>query len=136
MANNDEIRWQQRFDNFERAWGQLSSACTKTSYSELELAGLVQMFEFTFELAWKTLKDLLFYEGFNVTSPRDAIRQGFASGLIENAELWLVALESRNRLSHTYDKRTATEAERLIKDSYAPLLGALVEVLRKKKTGA
>lgn len=136
MANNDEIRWQQRFENFERAWAQLSAACTKTSYSDLELAGLVQMFEFTFELAWKTLKDLLFYEGYEVNSPRDAIRQGFASGLIQNAELWLVALESRNRLSHTYDKRTATEAERLIKDSYAPLLGALVEALRQRKAGA
>ena len=135
MPNNDEIRWQQRFENFERAWTQLSAACAQSSYSDLELAGLVQMFEFTFELAWKTLKDLLFYEGYEVNSPRDAIRQGFAAGLIQNAELWLVALESRNRLSHTYDKRTATEAERLIKDSYAPLLGALVEALRRRKTG-
>jgi len=113
MANNDEIRWQQRFDNFERAWGQLSAACTKTSYSELELAGLVQMFEFTFELAWKTLKDLLFYEGFDVSSPRDAIRQGFASGLIENAELWLVALEGCQSVIHApvfFLRRTSTSA--------------------------
>jgi nucleotidyltransferase substrate binding protein (TIGR01987 family) len=136
MANKDEIRWRQRFENFERAWTQLSAACAQSSYSELELAGLVQMFEFTFELAWKTLKDLLSFEGYDVNSPRDAIRQGFAAGLIENAELWLVALESRNRLSHTYDKRAATEAERLIKDSYAPLLGALIEALRHKRSGA
>jgi len=136
MANKDEIRWQQRFENFERAWTQLHTACTQTSYSDLELAGLVQMFEFTFELAWKTLKDLLSYEGYEIHSPRDAIRQAFAAGLIENPELWLVALESRNRLSHTYDKRTASEAERLIKDSYAPLLGALVLALRQKKPGA
>ena len=102
MPNNDEIRWQQRFENFERAWLQLNAACAQSSYSELELAGLVQMFEFTFELARKTLKDLLFYEGYEVNSPRDAIRQGFAAGLIQNAELWLVALESRNRLSHIH----------------------------------
>jgi nucleotidyltransferase substrate binding protein (TIGR01987 family) len=136
MPNNDEIRWQQRFENFERAWTQLSAACAQSSYSDLELAGLVQMFEFTFELAWKTLKDLLFYEGYEVNSPRDAIPKGFAAGLIQDAKLWLVALESRNRLSHTYDKRTATEAERLIKDSYAPLLGTLVETLRRRKTGS
>ena len=82
MPNNDELRWQQRFENFERAWLQLNAACAQSSYSELELAGLVQMFEFTFELARKTLKDLLFYEGYEVNSPRDAIRQGFAAGLV------------------------------------------------------
>jgi nucleotidyltransferase substrate binding protein (TIGR01987 family) len=136
MANNDEIRWRQRLDNLERAWAQLQAACAKTSYSDLELAGLVQMFEFTFELAWKTLKDLLFYEGYEVNSPREAIRQGFASGLIQDGERWMVMLESRNRLSHTYDKRTADEAERLIKQSYAPLLGALIERLREKRTEA
>ena len=136
MANNDEIRWRQRLDNLERAWAQLQAACAKTSYSDLELAGLVQMFEFTFELAWKTLKDLLFYEGYEVNSPREAIRQGFASGLIQDGERWMVMLESRNRLSHTYDKRTADEAERLIKESYAPLLGALIERLREKRTEA
>jgi nucleotidyltransferase substrate binding protein (TIGR01987 family) len=88
------------------------------------------MFEFTFELSWKTLKDLLFYEGYEVNSPREAIRQGFAAGLIQDAELWLTAMESRNRLSHTYDKRTAEEAERLIQGTYGPMLGALVEALR------
>jgi nucleotidyltransferase substrate binding protein (TIGR01987 family) len=136
MALKDESRWQQRFENFERAWAQLGAACAQLSDSDLELAGLVQMFEVSFELAWNTRKDLLSYVGYEVHSPRDAIRLGFAAGLIDNAELWLVALESRNRLSHTCDKRTAAEAGRLIKVSYAPLLGSLVQALRHKSSGA
>lgn len=132
MANVDEIRWQQRLQNFERAFGQLDRACDKETYSELELAGLVQMFEFTFELAWKTLKDLLFYEGYDVNSPRDVIRKAFEVGLIQDVDLWLETLESRNRLSHTYDEKTALEAEELIKDSYAPMIRRVLETLRQR----
>jgi nucleotidyltransferase substrate binding protein (TIGR01987 family) len=92
------------------------------------------MFEFTFELAWKTLRDLLVFEGHQVTSPREAIRVAFAAGLLGDAGLWLAALESRNRLSHTYDEQTAAEAEALIKNAYAPLVAALVERLRHKRS--
>ena len=133
MANNDEIRWRQRLENLESAWKRLEAACEKSAYTELELAGLVQTFEFTFELAWKTLKDLLFYEGYEVNSPREAIRQGFANGLLTKGEEWLSLLESRNRLSHTYDQRAAEEAARLIKQNYAPLVRDLVGELRRRR---
>jgi len=64
MSNADEIRWRQRLDNFSHALAQLSAACNQPGYTDLERSGLVQTFEFTFELAWKTLQDLLFYEGY------------------------------------------------------------------------
>lgn len=127
-----EVRWKQRFSNLENVWIRLQSACKQDTYSELELAGLIQTFEFTFELSWKTMKDLLTSEGYEVLSPRETIRQAFVAGIIQDPETWLTALESRNRLTHTYDKRTAGEAEQAIKSTYAPLIKTLVEKLRER----
>ena len=136
MANNEEARWLQRFENLEKAYAQLEAACALPTYSNLELAGLVQTFQFTFELAWKTLKDLLFYEGYTADSPREVFRQSFELGILPDAEQWLVALESRNRLTHTYNQKIAAEAQRLIQTVYAPMLAQLVETLRKRKLEA
>ena len=80
MSNSDEIRWQQRLANFRKALLQLEAACDLEEYSDLERAGLVQTFEFSFELGWKTLKDLLFYGGFDERTPRDVIRRAFEAG--------------------------------------------------------
>jgi hypothetical protein len=63
VSNADEIRRRQRLESFRRTQAQLERACDKREYSEFERAGLVKIFEFTLELGWKTLKDLLFYEG-------------------------------------------------------------------------
>jgi len=135
MSNTDEIRWQQRHDNFRKALAQLTAACVKEKYSDLERAGLVQVFEFTFELAWKTLKDLLFYEGFAAQSPREVLRQAFASEYLDEAETetLLDALTKRNLLSHTYRDGVAQEAERLIKKNYAPALSRLFDTLQAKR---
>jgi len=135
MANADEVRWQQRLENFGKALAQLEAACEKESYSELERAGLVQMFEFTFELAWKTLKDLLFYEGLDVNSPREALRKAFEVEHLGEAETetLLDALEKRNLLSHTYEEEAAKEAEELIKDQYAPALRTMFDRLQSKR---
>jgi len=82
MANSDANRWQKRLENFGRVLAQLESACKKDNYTELERAGLVRMFEFIMELAWKTLKDLVFYEGFDVGTPREAILKAFEAGYL------------------------------------------------------
>jgi nucleotidyltransferase substrate binding protein (TIGR01987 family) len=132
MANTD-IRWQQRFDNFQLAFERLSKACEQDQYSPLELSGLIKIFELAFETAWKTLKDLLSYEGFDVNSPRAAIRQAFASGIIMDPKPWLDALESRNLLSHTYDQSTAEEAEMLIKGIYLSMLRDVRDTLQKRR---
>jgi len=131
MSNSDEIRWLQRFENFEKALVQLRSACEKDSYTDLERAGLIQTFEFTFELAWKTLKNLLYYQGFDVTTPREVIRQAFAATLLDEAqaEALLGALNKRNLLAHTYRESLAKEAEKLIKHRYYPALSRLEKKL-------
>ncbi len=131
--NTRELRWRQRFEHLRRAYSRLDAACQQDSYSELELAGLIQMFEFTFELAWKTMKDLLTYEGFEVNSPREAIRVGLSAGLVGDGVVWMEALESRNRFSHTYDAKAAEEAEHLIKDTFGPMIGVFVSRLAERE---
>jgi len=135
MANSDEIRWQQRFENLGKALAQLEAACAQDEYSDLERAGLVQMFEFTMELAWNTLKDLLFYEGFETKTPREAIRKAFETEYLteEETETLLDALTKRNVLSHTYDEKTAQEAERLVKHEFTPVFRALYDRLQRKR---
>lgn len=135
MSNADEIRWQQRLVNFSKAMSQLDAACEEEEYSDLERAGLVKIFEFSFELAWKTLKDLLFYEGYDEKNPRDVLRRAFTAGYLDeaSAETALDALDKRNLLSHTYREETARQAVDLIKNCYAPMLQALLLLLRKKQ---
>ena len=101
-----DIRWKQRFQNYEKAFKRLSRAIEVVKSApddDLLQSGLVQTYEYTFELAWKTLKDYLTLEGFEVRSPRETIRQGFQSGYIMNGEDWLQALADRNLTTHIYD---------------------------------
>ncbi len=124
MNETKKPRWRQRLENFGRALAQLELGCGQESYSDLELAGLVQMFELSFELCWKSLKDLLAHEGFDAKSPRAVIRTALKAGLVsgEEATTLLDALEKRNLLSHTYYEATASEAQRLIRQRYCPVL--------------
>jgi nucleotidyltransferase substrate binding protein (TIGR01987 family) len=110
--NNDEIRWVQRFQNFSRAFILLRSAVEEKEiedFSELEQEGIIQRFEYSFELAWKTLKDYLEYSGINLTeiTPRNVIKEAGASGVFTLAgivpDVFLDMLLARNALSHTYD---------------------------------
>ena len=120
-----EMRWKQRFQNFEKAFDKLTNAIEKTRNTDddLLLSGLIQTYEFTFELAWNTLRDYLYAQGFiNVKSPSDAIRQAFNSGYIEDGELWLKALKDRNLTSHTYNEDIAREVVRNIRETYYLLI--------------
>ncbi len=110
-----EIRWKQRFVNYEKAFGELSLAVARGQYDKLSQAGLIQMFELTFELAWKTLKDKLEYDGLKANSPRDTIKIAFQNNYIQNGELWIEALDNRNLLAHTYDEVKSNEARDLIR---------------------
>lgn len=136
MSNTDEIRWQQRLDNFGKALSQLDGACEQDSYTDLERAGLVQTFEFSFELAWNVLKDLLFYEGYDVKVLREVIRKSFEVDYLDESdcETFLDALDKRNLLSHTYQEEIALQAEALIKEQYHPMLQRLHVTLEKKRT--
>lgn len=130
---HSDFRWKQRFEHYQSALRELQSALEQKEYTKLERAGVIQLFEVSFELAWKTLKDMLFYEGFDVNSPRGAIKQAFANGLLTEGELWLKALEGRNLFLHTYDSNLAAEAVRLIREEYAPLLFALERALENRQ---
>ena len=103
---SQDICWKQRFQNYEKAFKRLSRAVEVVKSApddDLLQSGLVQTYEYTFELAWKTLKDYLALEGFEVRSPRETIRQGFQSGYIMNGEDWLQALADRNLTTYIYD---------------------------------
>jgi len=119
---NKVIRWKQRFSNFEKSFLQLEKAIQIKNPNETERAGLMQFFEITFELSWKTLKDFLEAEGLTTQSPREAIKQAFQSQLIANGGEWIEALEDRNLTVHTYDETTARQIETLIRQKYFAML--------------
>jgi nucleotidyltransferase substrate binding protein (TIGR01987 family) len=120
-----DIRWMQRFENFEKAIKQLEFAVNKKTLNEIELQGLVQCFEYSFELAWKTMKDYLEQNGYEVTSPRNTIQTAFSSNLIKDGHVWIEALESRNLMSHTYDEVIFEKVIKLIKEKYYKMLKTL-----------
>lgn len=104
-----DIRWVQRLDNFKAAFGQLISAVETARLrplSDLEKQGVIQTFEFTHELAWNVLKDYFEYQGnTSITGSRDATREAFQKNLIQNGDVWMEMIKSRNLTSHTYNKR-------------------------------
>ena len=108
-----DIRWQQRFQNFERALKQLSRAVDlshRRDLSELEKQGLIKAFEFTHELAWNVMKDYFVYQGdASITGSRDATREAFQKNLVKDGEGWMEMIQSRNRTSHTYNQDVADE---------------------------
>lgn len=126
-----DIRWVQRFESFKKIMCDFEEELGRDAYTKLEMAGIIQLFNLSFDLAWKTMKDLLAYEGYSLNSPRASIKQGFASGLITDGELWLELLEKRNELTHVYDKEMAKAAVSIIKIKYAPLLIQLKDTLEE-----
>jgi len=109
----EDIRWKQRFSNFQKALSQLTEAIETNGENPVDIIkeGIIQRFEFTHELAWKVLKDYLEYEGFqNITGSRSATREAFNKGLIQNGQIWMDMIESRNLTVHTY-QHTILEEE-------------------------
>ena len=100
--------------------------------SEVERGGVIQFYKMTFELAWKTIKDYLQEEGFEVKSPRAAIKQGIQIELLENGHDWMDALEDRNLTAHIYDEETAVKVYQSIKNIYFPVLNRFYEKLKNK----
>lgn len=112
------IRWQQRFANLQKAFFRLQQGKDTANPSDLEIQGIIQSFEFTFELAWKTIKDYLEAQGVEAKFPREALKQAFQHDMIEDGVIWLEMLAKRNLLAHTYDEDLANEALSLIVDDY------------------
>lgn len=122
MAQNPDVRWRQRFENFKKAFAQLSKGAAiaeERELNELERQGLIQAFEFTHELAWNTLKDFLERSGAtNLFGSVNATRAAFAAGLIENGEVWMEMIKNRNLTTHTYDEVTADKISSAILSDY------------------
>ena len=130
ISEDKDIRWIQRFNSFKKALAQLQRFIDKGELSELEEQGLIKSFEYTYELAWSTLKDFLEYRGqTDIFGSRDAIRKSFALGLIEDGENWMDMLTSRNKTSHTYNQETADEICLAVVEVYFPLFVQLKEKL-------
>ena len=130
-TGTEDIRWKQRYDNFNKAVAQLTEFIEKDTLNKFEVQGLIHCFEYTFELAWKTAKDYLEVQGFDVKSPRQTIQIAFQVELVKNGHVWMDALEKRNLMAHTYDENVAKEAEGLIREKYYPMLTALRNQLAK-----
>ena len=102
--------------------------------SEIERAGLIQFFELAFELAWKTLKDYLEAQGFQLNTPREIFKQAYQAQIISQGDLWLEALNNRNLTVHVYDEATSLQVIQLIRDKYFNLLKDLYQIFQKKKS--
>ena len=137
MAPQD-IRWLQRLDNYRRALSALQRAVATAQareLSELEEQGLIQAFEFTHELSWQLLKDVLVDQGVTgISGSRDAVRESVRLELLpEGDELgWMAMIRSRNLTSHTYNPAIAREIALLIVDQYAPALERLLAALEPR----
>lgn len=128
--SNPDVRWRQRLQSFRKAFALLSDAATlsrQRELSDLERQGLIQAFEFTFELGWLTLKDHLEALGFSeLRGPKPVVRKAFANDLIAEGEGWIAMIESRNRPSHTYNEDTAREIAKDILSRYVPAFEAFL----------
>lgn len=130
--NHDDIRWKQRFNNYEKSFKFLKDAVSRSNLSDLEKAGVIQTYEFTFELAWKTVKDYLEEKGISVKFPRDTIKEGFRYEILEDGDLWIDMLEKRNLMSHAYDEEKAETAYKLIINEYFKMLEQLYNKLKEE----
>jgi nucleotidyltransferase substrate binding protein (TIGR01987 family) len=125
-----DIRWQQRFQNFDRAFTLLDGALKDRpleAYSALEQEGIIQRFEYAYELAWKTMKDFL-EDGGIVLAPvtaREVIKQAFAARLVEDGQVWIDMMLHRNQLAHTYDYSKFRDVLVAVRDRYHPAMSSL-----------
>ncbi len=130
------IRWVQRFSNYKKGLEKLRDALSeykKRKMSTLEKEGLVQRFEYSFELAWKTLQDLLIHQGYqDIKGPLPVLKQALLDGYITGEESWRKMKEARDLTSHTYEEETANRIVEQINMQYYDLLFQLKVRLDKE----
>lgn len=119
---NEDIRWIQRLENLKNAFNQLKIAIeiySERELNDLEKQGMIKAFEYTFELSWNTIRDFFIYQGiYDIKGSRDAIKFAFKYGLIENPNIWIEMIQSRNLTSYTYNIITAGEVIKQIIEKY------------------
>lgn len=122
-------RYLQRREDLKNAVLRLQEALNEDEITDIVIDGVLHRFEFTFELAWKTMKDYLEYMGVieKTGSPREVIKSAFQYNLIEDGEQWIEMMLSRNTLSHIYDESESRNIYNKIKESYIKILLKLIE---------
>jgi len=107
------LRWKQRLQNYKKAFAVLGKAvelANTRELTDLEKQGLIQGFEFTFELAWNVMKDYLEEQGImDIVGSKAAVRNAYKNDIIDDGQIWMDMIESRNISSHSYDEETANK---------------------------
>ncbi len=124
-------RFEERRKDLVNATSRLKEALEQED-NDITIDGVLHRYEFTFELAWKTLKDYLNYLGIeqNTGSPREVIKESYSNSIIENGEIWIDMMLARNSLSHLYDEETSREIYKEIKENYIYEIDKLVNKLQ------
>lgn len=131
----EDIRWKQRFENFEKAFEKLKlvhSELIKNPNNELMQMAIIQAFEFNYELGWKTLRDYLKYSGHVIKLARDTIKEAYANNIIQNGQDWIDMIEDRNLTSHAYSQKIADKVVNNILYKYVPAFEQLNIYLKGK----
>jgi len=134
--SKQDIRWIQRFQNYCKALDQLTKFMQRDALNELEEQGLVKSFEYTYELAWNVLKDLLEAQGISgMIGSRGAIKEAFKQKLLGDSEedglIWMAMIKSRNQTSHAYDETIIKEITQAISSDYYKAFVALQHRLER-----
>lgn len=126
-------RLSERYEDYSKALARLKEAVLEEP-TEIVIDGTLQRYEFTFELAWKTMKDYLEYNGIveDIASPRGIIQQAFASKMIRNGDIWIQMMLDRNSLSHLYDEEKSRDVYNNIKTKYLEEFENLRKFLESK----
>ena len=141
MTSKNDIRWEQRFSNFNKALKKLSEAIDYVKKNpkeevldEILKEGIIQRFEYTHELAWNVMKDFLLEIG-DVTlyGSKDATREAFRAELIKDGDVWMEMIKSRNKTSHTYNEETAQEIYLKILNEYHAAFLKFQEAMEGKR---
>ncbi len=124
----NDIRWKQRFCNYQKALIQLTKFIEKGELSELEEQGIIKAFEYTYELAWNVIKDYYEEQGeVSIQGSRDALRLAFQRGLLTDGDNWMQMIKSRIASVHTYNLEVAQQINQDIHDIYFQLFIELKE---------
>ncbi|MFZ4803875.1 MAG: nucleotidyltransferase substrate binding protein [Synechococcus lacustris] len=136
MNPNADIRWKQRFQNFDRAFVLLRDALENgpVALNQLEKEGVIQRFEYCFELAWKTIKDYLEDGGFvfAIVTPRQVLKDAYAAKILGDGQVWIDMLDHRNLLSHTYSPVVFEQAVEAIHTRYLAGIAQLHDFLHRE----
>lgn len=128
-------RYRTKLENFENAVARLREGVQAYQQAPAKIVrdGVIQRFEFTCELAWKTTREFLLEQNFTeLNSPKATMRQAFTYGLIDDEAAWIALLNARNQTSHIYDDATAQEIYDQIGTQYVALFDDLLARLKRE----